>query len=129
MNLTDEKCLVDLYNERRSIRDISKITGNNISTIYLVLKKYNVIRCKSDANKKFDLSLAIRLYNMGLSVRQISTLLDIDKSTILKRFKKENFITRPINVSKKIEYSNKEFKKFFLENNNFMKFIRELSWH
>ncbi len=122
--LTNQE-IISLYtNEKRSCKDISVMDGRSESYIYKILIDNNIeLRNKSEANKLAPDDKLIKLYNLGLSFSQIGILLGIDSSTIAKRFKTLNYPSRSSVLAKSIKYTDKEFRKFFM-NHNFIELIR-----
>lgn len=105
----------NLYLSGLSCQQISDIKYCSPVTVYNKLKMLGIdFRSRSDANKKFNSTVAWILYNVGLSFNQIGILLNLNPSTICKRFKKEGFPTRDRNVAKKIRYTEKEFEQYFM---------------
>lgn len=99
---------------RLSCRNIARMDGRSVTTIYFILKKNNILfRDKSEANKIVSDNVLIFLYNLGLSFQQIDRLIGIDPSTISKRFALIKYPLRSRRTSINIRYSSEEFDEYF----------------
>lgn len=110
--------ILKLYNDGKSIIEISKIINYNCHSIYKLLRKNGIVfQTTFDNNNliKDKTNEIIELYKNGLSARQISILLGCGNSTAWSILNRNGYETRQktynvdINFFKKIDSSEKAY--------------------
>ncbi|UCG02431.1 MAG: hypothetical protein JSW11_00265 [Candidatus Heimdallarchaeota archaeon] len=109
--------IIELYENGLSCAEIAQIIGCSATKIYIILRKSNKTRNRSEANKIFPDFIFISLYNLGLSASQVGRLLGVNSSTVVKRLHTLKFPLRPRYVASRIRYTEKEFKQYFMTQN------------
>lgn len=114
MSLPDTTVTV-LYDDGKSCADVARLDGCSETAMYNRLIALGInMRSRSEANQIFPNSLFVSLYNVGLSSSQIGRLLGVVPSTVTKRLHTLKFPLRSRDVACRIRYSEKEFRRHFM---------------